>query len=323
MKLIIQIPCFNEENTLPITLKDLPREVDGFDVVEWCVIDDGSTDKTVEVARSLGVDHIISFKYNNGLARAFMKGIEVCLKAKADVIVNTDADNQYYAGDIPKLVLPVLNGEADMVIGERPIKKIKHFSPFKKILQRIGSFVVKTLSNTDVPDAPSGFRAISRYAAMHLNIFSKYTYTMESIIQAGRKNLKIVSVKIRTNDVTRKSKLVKSTLSYIFKSMVTIIRIFVVYNPFRFFMILSILLFIGGIIPGIRYLILFIYRSESGHIQSLILSAILLIMSVQIGVLAFIGDLNAVNRSIMEDVQYMLRKKNYKDYDSGEDTAKR
>ncbi|MBN2533709.1 MAG: glycosyltransferase family 2 protein [Spirochaetales bacterium] len=319
MKLVIQIPCYNEEESLPITLKELPREVDGFDEVKWCVIDDGSTDKTVEVARAFGVDYIVSLKHNKGLARAFMKGLEVCLKSNADVIVNTDADNQYNAGDIPRLVLPIINGEADMVIGERPINKIKHFSPLKKLLQKVGSFVVKAVSGTQIADAPSGFRAISRYAAMHLNIFSTYTYTLESIIQAGKKNLKITSVKIHTNDHIRPSRLMKSTFSYIIKSIITIIRIFVVYNPFRFFMTLAIMLFILGLIPGIRYVILFIARAESGHIQSLILSAILLIMSVQIGVLAFIGDLNAVNRSIMEDIQYMLRKKNYKEYDFEKD----
>lgn len=316
---MIQIPCYNEEESLPITVKELPREVEGFDEVKWCVIDDGSTDRTVEVARSLGVDYIVSLKQNKGLARAFMKGLEVCLKANADVIVNTDADNQYNAGDIPKLVLPIVRGEADMVIGERPINKIKHFSPLKKLLQKIGSFVVKKISGTQISDAPSGFRAISRYAAMHLNIFSKYTYTLESIIQAGKKNLKITSVKIQTNDNIRPSRLMKSTFSYITKSIITIIRIFVVYNPFRFFMTLAIILFILGLIPGIRYLILFFAHAESGHIQSLILSAILLIMSVQIGVLAFIGDLNAVNRNIMEDIQYMLRKKNYREYDVEKD----
>jgi glycosyltransferase involved in cell wall biosynthesis len=319
MRLIIQIPCYNEEETLPITLKELPRQVEGFDDVKWCVIDDGSTDRTVEVARSLGVDYVVSVKQNKGLARAFMKGLEVCLKADADVIVNTDADNQYYAGDIPTLVLPIIKGEADMVIGERIIKDIKHFSPLKKLLQKFGSFVVKTISGTQVADAPSGFRAISRYAAMHLNIFSTYTYTLESIIQAGKKNLKITSVKIRTNENIRPSRLMRSTFSYITKSIITIIRIFVVYNPFRFFMTLAVILFILGMIPGIRYLILFIARAESGHIQSLILAAILLIMSVQIGVLAFIGDLNAVNRNIMEDIQYMLRKKNYREDDFEKD----
>jgi len=319
MKLVIQVPCYNEEESLPVTLKELPRDVEGFDSVEWCIIDDGSTDKTVEVARNLGVDHIVSLKQNKGLARAFMKGLDTCLKANADVIVNTDADNQYNALDIPNLVKPILKGQADMVIGERPIKKIKHFSPIKKLLQKFGSFIVKRISGTKISDAPSGFRAFSRYAAMHINIFSKYTYTLESIIQMGKKDLKIISVKIRTNTMLRPSRLMKSTLSYIAKSMITIIRIFVVYNPFRFFMTLAIILFIAGMIPGIRYLILFITRSESGHIQSLILSAILLIMSVQIGVLAFIGDLNAVNRSIMEDIQFMLRKKNYLDDNKDKD----
>ncbi len=234
-KLIIQIPCFNEEETLPLALADLPREVEGFDVVEWLVIDDGCKDRTVEVARKHGVDHFVHFKKNKGLAKGYMAGLQACLELGADVIVNTDADNQYKADDIPLLVNPILCGKAELVVGARPIDGIEHFSFMKKNLQKLGSKVVRMVSNTKVEDVTSGFRAISRDAAMRLNVFNEYTYTLETIIQAGQKNMAVVSVPIRTNPYLRPSRLMSSIPSYIRKSVVTIVRILVVYKPFRFF----------------------------------------------------------------------------------------
>lgn len=308
MKLIIQIPCYNEEKTLPVTLKDLPRKVPGFDVVEWLIINDGSNDNTVKIAKENGVDHVVNFTKNQGLARVFLAGLEACISFGADVIVNTDADNQYNANDIPSLVKPILEGRADIVIGTRPINKIKHFSPVKKLLQKLGSWTIRVASNTNVEDAPSGFRAITRDAAMKLNVFNGFTYTLETIIQAGSKNMSIVSVPIRVNEFLRPSRLIKSIPTYIKRSFITIFRIFVVYKPFRFFMMLGIILFILGLIPGIRFLIYFFIEGGKGHIQSLILSAILLIMGVQLGIIALIGDLLAVNRRLMEDIQYRLRK---------------
>ncbi|MEI7981420.1 MAG: glycosyltransferase family 2 protein, partial [Bacteroidota bacterium] len=226
MKLIIQIPCYNEEKTLPIALAELPRRVEGFDSVEWLIIDDGSTDKTIEVARKNGVDHVVSLPKHQGLAKGYMAGLEACLHLDADVIVNTDADNQYFAGDIPALTSPILEGKAQIVIGARPIQKIAHFSPVKKLFQKFGSWVVRQASNTNIPDATSGFRAMNRESAMQLNVFNEYTYTLETIIQAGQKNLSIISVPIRVNDDLRPSRLLKSIPSYIKRSIVTIIRVF-------------------------------------------------------------------------------------------------
>lgn len=305
---MIQIPCYNEAETLAITLADLPRELDGFSQVEWLVVDDGSTDRTVEVAKANGVDHIISFSKNQGLARGFMAGLDACLKLGADVIVNTDADNQYNAQDIPRLVQPILDKTAELVIGARPISEIKHFPFIKKRLQTLGSWVVRLASRTEIPDAPSGFRAISREAAMRLNVFNDYTYTLETIIQAGQKNMAIVSVPVRVNDDLRPSRLVKSIPSYLKKSIVTIVRIFVVYKPFRFFMMLGLFAFTLGFLIGLRFLYFYIVTLDgSGHIQSLILASILLGMGFQAFALAFLADLAAVNRRLMEDIQYRLR----------------
>jgi len=312
MKLIIQIPCYNEAETLSITLRDLPRKVSGFDEVEWLIIDDGSTDNTVEVAKANGVDHVVSFNKNQGLARSFMAGLDACLKLGADVILNTDADNQYNAADIPHLVQPILNGKAEIVVGARPIGDIKHFSPLKKILQKLGSWVVRFASKTNIPDAPSGFRGISREAALHLNVFNDYTYTLETIIQAGQKNMSILSVPVRVNEAIRPSRLVKSIPIYLKKSIVTIIRIFVVYKPFRFFMSIGLLLFASGLLIGLRFLYYFIAEGAAGHIQSLILSSILIGIGFQTGLVAFLADLQAVNRRLMEDIQYRLRKNEYK-----------
>jgi len=308
MKLIIQIPCYNEEKTLPVTLGDLPRQFPGVDEVEWLIIDDGSTDKTVEVARAHGVNHIVRHPRNFGLARAFMTGLDACLRSGADIIVNTDADGQYRAEDIPNLIRPILERKAEIVVGTRSIEDIEHFSPVKKLLQKLGSWAVRMASKTDIPDAPSGFRAMSREAAMRLNVFNNYTYTLETIIQAGQKNMAIISVPIRVNEALRPSRLIKNIPLYVIRSILTIIRIFVVYKPFRFFMTIGVSLFFCGFLIGIRFLYYYLTGQGVGHIQSLILASILLGIGFQIGLVAFVADLLGVNRQLMEDIQYRLRK---------------
>jgi glycosyltransferase involved in cell wall biosynthesis len=307
-KLIIQLPCLNEQETLPIALAALPRSVPGFDSVEWLIVDDGSTDNTVEVAKAHGVDHVVSLRHNQGLARAFMAGLEASLKRGADVIVNTDADNQYDATCIPTLVQPILRGEADIVVGARPIDEIAHFPWHKKLLQRLGSWAVRAASNTRVPDAPSGFRAIHRDAAMRLMVYNEYTYTLEMIIQAGRKGMRISSVPIRVNKDLRPSRLIRSVSAYVRRSIGTIFRIFLVYKPFRAFMIIGLALMIPAILIGIRYVWL-VYSGAAGqHIQSLILSAILFTGGFVSLALAVIADLLAVNRTLMEEVRMRLLK---------------
>jgi glycosyltransferase involved in cell wall biosynthesis len=306
-KLIIQIPCYNEEATLGVTLSELPRQLPGIDTVEWLIINDGSHDRTVEVARACGVDRIVSFDHNRGLAKAFMAGIEACLKAGADIIVNTDADNQYCSEDIPKLIEPILQGRAEVVIGARPIRKIKHFSPTKKFLQKLGSKVVRIASKTTIPDAPSGFRAFSRNAAMQLNVFNEYTYTLETIIQAGQKGMAIASVPVRTNGYLRPSRLVKNILSYIQRSIFTILRIFITYRPLQFFLFLGSIPFSLGFALGIRWLVLFLSGTPRAHVPSLILAAILLLVGFQLWVFGLVADLMAVNRKMLEDIQLRLR----------------
>ena len=308
MKLIIQIPCYNEAETLSIALTALPRHLEGFSKVEWLIIDDGSTDATCEVAQACGVDHIIKHTGNKGLAKAFITGIEACILLGADVIVNTDADNQYNADDIPALVAPVLSNQAEIVIGARPIQAIEHFSLAKKILQKIGSYVVRSASKTTIPDAPSGFRAISRNAAQKLIVFSEYTYTLETIIQAGQKNISITSVPVRVNDDLRPSRLVKSIPSYIQRSIFTIIRIYVIYRPFRFFMSIGSLIMLIGLIIACRFLFLFLNGDGDGHIQSLILSAVLMMMGFQTILVAFLADLLSANRKLIEDVREKVAK---------------
>ena len=307
-KLIIQIPCYNEEATLGVTLSALPRQLPGISCVEWLVINDGSTDKTIEVARSFGVDHIVNFNHNQGLAKAFTAGIEASLIAGADIIVNTDADNQYCADDIPKLIEPILTGKAEIVIGTRPISKIKHFSPTKKVLQKLGSWVVRIASNTDIPDAPSGFRAISREAAMQLNVFNEYTYTLEMIIQAGQKGIVITSVPIRTNKYLRPSRLVKSIPTYVQRSLFTILRIFMTYQPLRFFTTLGSIPFTIGFMLGVRWLVLFFIGTTRTRIPSLILAAILIIIGVQLWLFGLVADLMAVNRKMLEEIQLRMRR---------------
>ncbi|MGD1857873.1 MAG: glycosyltransferase family 2 protein, partial [Leptolyngbyaceae cyanobacterium] len=258
MKLIIQIPCYNEENTLGVTLAELPRQVPGIDQVEWLIINDGSIDRTVEVAREFGVDHVVSFTHNQGLARGFMAGLDACLKAGADIIVNTDADNQYCAADIPKLVEPIVHGEAEIVVGERPIMEIKHFSPVKKVLQRLGSWAVRVASNTRVADAPSGFRAISRDAAMQLNVFNEYTYTLETIIQAGQRGMAVTSVPVRTNGYLPTSPLVTSIASYVQRPLFTPLRLSITYPPPSFFTTFAAIPFGQGFLLTVRWVSLFV-----------------------------------------------------------------
>lgn len=307
-KLIIQIPCFNEERTLGITLAALPRQIPGIDEIEWLIINDGSRDRTVEVAKASGVDHIVSFRHNRGLAKAFMAGLEACLNAGADIIVNTDADNQYCADDIPKLVQPILEGRAEIVIGARPIADILHFSPTKKLLQRFGSWVMRLVSGTKVADAPSGFRAFSREAAMRTNVFGEYTYTLETIIQAGQKGIAVMSVPIRTNRDLRPSRLVKSIPNYIQRSFLTIVRISLTYRPLRSFAILGSVPFVVGFGLGLRWLFFLLIGSERTRIPSLILAAILMIIGFQLWILGLVAELLGVNRKLLEDIQLRLRR---------------
>ncbi len=313
-KLIIQIPCYNEEATLGVSLQALPRRVPGVDKVEWLVIDDGSTDRTVEVARENGVDHIVSLGRNRGLAGAFMCGLDYCVRAGADIIVNTDADNQYEAEDIPKLIEPILEGRADIVVGARPISAIDHFSWLKKRLQKLGSWVVRMASGTDIPDAPSGFRAITREAAMRTNVFDNYTYTLETIIQAGRKNMAITSVPIRTNEDLRPSRLVSSIPRYVQRSLFTIVRIFMTYRPFRFFALPGAILLSLGAVPMLRFLYFFFSGQGQGHVQSLIFGGALLSIGFLLIITAFLAELIGINRMLLEDIRWRLRQAEYREH---------
>jgi glycosyltransferase involved in cell wall biosynthesis len=307
MKLIIQIPCYNEAEILASALAVLPRQVPGFDRVEWLIVDDGSCDETAMIALGNGVDHVIRHVRNKGLARAFMTGIEACLRLGADVIVNTDADNQYNADDIPLLVAPILDRQADMVVGARPIDMMEQFSPVKKKLQKLGSWVVRTASETDISDAPSGFRAMSRDAALRLTVFNEYTYTLETIIQAGHTSIAITSVPVRVNAGERPSRLVKSVPSYIRHSIWIIIRVFVIYRPFRFFGAIGAILIGIGLLLGLRYLFHYANGDGAGHVQSLILASILLGMGFQTLLTAFVTDLLAVNRMLLENIRYTVK----------------
>lgn len=308
MKLIIQIPCLNEADTLAIALADLPREVEGFDTVEWLIIDDGSTDNTVAVARENGVDHVVSHPVNRGLAVGFMTGIEACLKLGADVIVNTDADNQYCGADIPKLTAPVVAKRADIVIGARPIDETEHFSWLKKKLQRLGSWAVRVASKTDVEDAPSGFRAMSRDAAMRLNVFSAYTYTLETIIQAGQSNLRIDSVPVRTNGDLRPSRLVKSISSYVKRSLLTIIRVFVIYRPLALFLWAGSLCLAVGLLTGLRFVYYYFQDGGEGHVQSVVFAALFVIIGLMLYMMGLIADLIATNRKLLERIRLQIQR---------------
>lgn len=307
-KLIIQIPCYNEEKTLAITLRDLPRGLPGIDRIEWLIIDDGSTDKTVEVAIANGVDHVVRHLRNLGLARAFMTGLEASISLGADIIVNTDADNQYVAADIPNLIAPLLAGQADIAIGSRPIATISEFSPLKKMLQKFGSWMVRQASRTSIQDTTSGFRAWSRNAAMQMHVFNDYTYTLETIIQAGQKGMAIVDVPIRTNDKLRPSRLIKSIPIYIRRSTLTILRIFMTYQPFAFFVIPGMISFLAGILLGARFLYDYFTGAGNGHIQSLIFAAILLSLGGFLAVTGLLADLISVNRKLLERIDWQLQK---------------
>ena len=306
-KIIIQIPCYNEEDTLCETLKALPRSLPNIEMVEWLVIDDGSTDDTIEVARANGVHHIVGLPCHQGLAKAFMAGLEASLKAGADIIVNTDADNQYCADDIPRLIQPIIERRAEIVVGARPISDIKHFSGTKKMLQRLGSAVVRLASRTSVPDAPSGFRAFSRNAAMRLHVFSEYSYTLETIIQAGQKGMAITSVGVRTNPLSRPSRLFNSIPAYLNRQVMTIVRIFMTYRPFRFFAGPGLLMFIAGFAIGLRFLYFYLTVGGEGKIQSLILAALLMGSGFFLVVIGLVADLLAVNRNLLERLDWKVQ----------------
>lgn len=311
MKLIIQIPCYNEADTLEMALNDLPIELEGIDEIEYLIINDGSRDMTEEVARQWGVHHIVNFSQNKGLARGFMAGLDGCLRNGADIIVNTDADNQYNADDIQTLIQPILDGEADMVIGARPIDETEHFSKLKKILQHFGSWAVRRASNTDIPDAPSGFRAMTRDAAMHINVVNDYTYTLETIVQAGREKIAITSVPIRTNPELRPSRLFRGMWSYVKKSIVIILRAYMMYKPLKCFTYLSVPPIAIGLIIGMRFLYFLITDGGGGHVQSLILACTLIIIGFLTFTIGLVSDLMASNRRILTDTQYHVRRMEY------------
>lgn len=308
MKLIIQIPCYNEAETLEIALNALPKQIDGVDEIEYLIINDGSSDETEKVALEWGVNYIVHFKRNLGLAKGFLAGIDLALRHGADIIVNTDADNQYCGADIEKLIRPILERKADIVIGERPIDEITDFSWVKKKLQRFGSYVVRLASKTEIPDAPSGFRAYSRKAAMRVNVHNEYTYTLETIVQAGRNKMAITSVPVKTNPELRKSRLMNSAFGYIKKSMLTILRAVLMYKPLQVFTLLGAVSMAGGVAIGVRFLIFFFQGNGGGHTQSLILAAMLIIIGSQTFVTGLQADIISANRKLLEDIQYRVKK---------------
>ena len=311
MKLIIQIPCYNEAETLEVALNDLPKHIDGIDTIEYLIINDGSRDDTVEVARRWGVHYVVHFGQNRGLAKGFMAGLDACLRNGADIIVNTDADNQYCGEDIETIVRPILEGKSDIVIGSRPIDQTEHFSPLKKKLQHLGSWVVRRASRSEIPDAPSGFRAFSREAALRLNVTNEYTYTLETIVQAGRERIPMQPENVRTNPELRPSRLFHSMFGYVRKSILTILRPYVMYKPLTFFTILGAVPFVIGLVLGVRFLIAFISDHSSGHIQSLILASTLLMMGFMTWVVGILSDTIASERKILEDTQYHARRADY------------
>jgi len=307
MKLIIQIPCLNEAETLPATLRDLPRQISGIDVIETLVIDDGSTDETARVAREAGVDHIVSFPRNRGLAAAFTAGIDACLKRGADYIVNTDAYNQYAGADVTKLVAPLLSGDAEITIGDRNISSLQHLPAARRALQHLGSWVVRQVSNTTVPDTTSGFRAYTREAALRMTILSEFSYTLESLIQSGKRRMAIAHVPIGTNAKTRESRLFGSVASYIKKSAATIIRVYAMYEPLKVFSYIGGTVFGIGLLISLRFVYLYLGGLGQGNIQSLILSAVLMIVGFQVILLGLIADVISGNRKLIEDLLYRIR----------------
>jgi len=317
MKIIVQIPCYNEAETLPQTVRDIPRNIEGAEVVEVLIIDDGSSDRTIEVARKIGVDHIVKNTCNKGLARTFLAGIDACLRLGADIIVNTDGDNQYCGEDIKKLVAPIIKGQADMVVGDRQTDHIPHFSPVKKKLQKLGSFVVRTLSETSVPDAVSGFRALSRDAALQMNIVSSFSYTIETVIQAGKKHLAVTSVPIRTNPKTRESRLFKSIPNFIRNQVATIVRMYTMYQPMRVFFYIGCLMILAGLIPSLRFLFYFITGKGSGHIQSLIFAAVMFIVGFQVFMIGLVADVISFNRRLIEETLVRVRRMELSDPRTG------
>jgi len=308
IKLIIQIPCYNEEQTLPLTLAALPQEIPGVDVIETLVIDDGSTDATAEVAERLGVDYIKRHAHNEGLASTFIDGLQVALEHGADIIVNTDADNQYEGADIFRLVAPILRQEADIVVGDRGMQSHPYFPRWKRFLQQLGSWIVGIAAGVDVPDATSGFRALSRDAALHTLVLSNYSYTLETLIQAGTRRMAVQYVPVRVNPQTRPSRLMKSLLHFLANSGATVIRAYTMYRPLRFFLLLGSVLFAAGLGLGLRFLYFYFTEGGMGHVQSLILTAILLIMGFQTTLIGLLADLIGFNRKILEETLYRLRK---------------
>ena len=308
MKLIVQIPCLNEEETLPQTVADIPRQIEGIDQVEILIIDDGSTDRTVEVAREIGVDHIVRNLNNKGLAASFRIGLDTCLRLGADIIVNTDGDNQYRGQDIAKLVAPIVSGQADIVIGDRQTDTIPHFDLHKRLLQKFGSAIVRILSGAKIPDAVSGFRAFSRDAAMQLNILTHYSYTVETILQAGKRNLAVASVCVGTNPKTRESRLVRNIPSFVINQFNTMARMYAMHQPLRYFFIISLIIMLGGLIPMLRFLHFYMQGQGDGHIQSLILGGALLMIGFQVLAIGFLGDVISFNRRLIEEVLVRVKR---------------
>jgi glycosyltransferase involved in cell wall biosynthesis len=309
MKLIIQIPCYNEETTLPQTIRDLPCTLPGVDEIEYLVVDDGSTDRTVEVARELGVHHIVRFKQHQGLACAFPAGLEAALQAGADIIVNTDADNQYRGDNVVRLIQPIVEGRADIVVGDRGVAALEHFSPLKRLLQRLGSWVVERAAGIPIPDATSGFRAFTREAALRLTVLSDYTYTLETLIQAGARRMAVIYVPVRTNPQTRQSRLIRNIPSFLTASVITILRFYTMYRPLRVFAAVGGTFIAGGVVLGLRFLYLFWRRGGlSGNVQSLILAAVLAIVGFQIWLIGLMADLVRLNRKMLDETLYRVRR---------------
>lgn len=313
MKLIIQIPCYNEEKTLPIAIKNLPKKIKGIAKIEILIINDGSMDKTIEVAKKLGIRHIVNFKKNQGLAKAFSAGLDKALELGADIIVNTDGDNQYPGEKIPELIAPILNGKADICIGCRKIQNIKEFSLIKKILQKIGSTMVSKISGTKIPDTTSGFRAYSREAAMRLNVVSEYTYTLETILQAGYQNMAMTYILVDSNKKIRDSRLMTNVFSYLRKSIITLLRIYTFYEPLKTFTYAASVFFLAGLILLVRYFYYYFFAHQSsGHLQSLIVSTILITIGIQVFLIGLVADMIAANRKMFEEIKYKIKKNNLK-----------